>query len=93
MSSLTADQVALQLQDLEGWTLDGNSLIKTFEFVDFASAMAFMMRIAFYCQELEHYPQWQNCYNLLTIRLGDINQTAVQSRDVQLARRIQNQFG
>lgn len=44
MSSLTADQVALQLQDLEGWTLDGNSLVRTFEFADFASAIAFVTR-------------------------------------------------
>lgn len=92
MSSLTADQVALQLQDLEGWTLDGNSLVRTFEFADFASAIAFVTRIAFYCQEFEHYPHWQNYYNILTIRLGDPSQAAVQSRDVQLAKRIQAQF-
>ncbi|MDO4700522.1 MAG: 4a-hydroxytetrahydrobiopterin dehydratase [Moraxella sp.] len=89
MSSLTADQVALQLQDLDGWTLDNHSLVKTFEFADFASVIAFMTHVAFYCQELEHYPQWQNYYNILTVRLGDANQPAVQSRDVQLAKRIQ----
>lgn len=92
MSSLTADQVALQLQDLEGWALDGNSLVKTFEFADFASVIAFMTHAAFYCQELEHYPHWQNYYNILTIRLGDADQAAVQSRDVQLAKRIQTCF-
>lgn len=92
MSSLSADQVALQLQDLDGWTLEHNSLVKTFEFADFASVVAFMTHVAFYCQELEHYPDWQNYYNVLTVRLGSADQSAVQSRDVQLAKRIQACF-
>lgn len=92
MSSLTADQVALQLEDLDGWTLDNNSLVKTFEFADFESAIAFMVHSAFYCKEFEHYPEWQNYYNVLTVRLGSADQSAVQSRDVQLAKRLQACF-
>lgn len=92
MSSLTTDQVALQLDSLTGWQLDGNSLITTYEFADFASAVAFMTRVAFYCQELEHYPQWENYHNLLKVRIGEQTQGAVQSRDVQLAKRMQATF-
>ena len=53
MSSLTTDQVALQLERLQGWTLDGNSIIKTYEFASFADVIAFIVRVAFYCEELE----------------------------------------
>lgn len=89
MSSLTPDQVALQLEGLDGWTLDGNSLTKTFGFTDFASVMAFMTHAAFYCEELEHYPHWTNHYNILTVRIGEPEQPAVRGRDVQLAKRVQ----
>ena len=34
MSSLTSDQVALQLDALDGWNLEGNSISKTFVFTD-----------------------------------------------------------
>ncbi len=92
MSSLTPDQVALQLQDLEGWALDGQSLVKTFEFADFASAISFMTHVAFYCETLEHHPQWSNNYNLIAVRIGSVDQSAVQGRDVQLAKRMQACF-
>ena len=68
MSSLTADQVALQLDSLPGWSLDGHSLVKTYHFKSFADAISFMVRI------------------------GTADQHAVQSRDVQLAKRMQSAF-
>lgn len=89
MSSLTADQVALQLDDLKGWSLEGNSLVKTFEFADFASAMSFITRVAFYAQALDEFPTWTNQYNIVSIRIGDSDQSAVRGRDIQLARRIE----
>ncbi len=92
MSSLTPDQVALQLQDLEGWALDGQSLVKTFEFADFASAISFMTHVAFHCEALEHHPHWSNVYNMITVRIGSSDQSAVQGRDVQLAKRMQACF-
>ena len=76
MSSLTPEQVALQLESLEGWTLDGCSLNKTFE--------------GFYCAEFEHYPYWQNNYNIVSVRIGNPDDTAIEGRDIQLAKRIES---
>lgn len=90
MSSLTPDQVALQLDTLPEWQKDGNSLIKTYTFDDFSTAIGFMVRGAFFAQTLEHYPVWQNEYNIVSVRIGDPNQSAVQSRDVQLAKRLES---
>lgn len=92
MSSLTPDQVALQLDSLPDWQLDDNSLIKTFEFADFGSAMAFMTQVAFYCVELEHYPTWENHLNIISVRIGERGQFDVAGRDVQLAKRMQACF-
>ncbi|MFB6348350.1 4a-hydroxytetrahydrobiopterin dehydratase [Moraxella marmotae] len=89
MSSLTPNQVKLQLERLQGWTLDGNSLVKTYQFASFADAIAFMTRVAFYCQELEHYPTWENCYRTLKVRIGDADQYEVHGRDIQLAKRME----
>lgn len=89
MSSLTADQVALQLDHLPHWTADGNSLVRTYQFTDFASVIGFMTHVAFYAQELEHYPIWQNHYNILSVQIGDKAQNEMHSRDVQLAKRME----
>lgn len=92
MSRLTADQVALQLQELKGWTLDANSLVKTFEFTDFASVVSFITHIAFYCEKLEHHPRLEVIYNVLTVQIGDTQQADIHSRDIQLAKRIESCF-
>lgn len=89
MSSLTADQVKLQLERLSGWTLDGNSIVKTYEFASFADVIAFMTRVAFYCEELEHHPLWENYYTVLKVRIGDPQQHEVRGRDIQLAKRME----
>lgn len=89
MSSLTFDQVALQLEALDGWTLDGNSIVKTYQFNSFGDVIAFMTRVAFYCEELEHHPTWENYYTILKVRIGDPNQFEVHGRDIQLAKRME----
>lgn len=90
MSSLTPDQVALQLEGLPNWSLDGKSLVKTYTFADFASAMSFMLRASYFAQSLEHYPVWSQDYNVVNVRIGDPSQHAVHSRDVQLAKRMES---
>ncbi|MDO4449567.1 MAG: 4a-hydroxytetrahydrobiopterin dehydratase [Moraxella sp.] len=93
MSTLTSDQVALQLENfLPDWQLDGNRLVKTFEFGDFASAVAFITRLAFYCQELEHYPRLTQYYTAVSVTIGEVDDPEIYGRDVQLAKRIQACF-
>lgn len=89
MSSLTTDQVALQLERLQGWTLEGKSIVKVYEFDSFADVIAFTTRVAFYCEELEHYPVWKNYYTTLEVRIGEPEQHEVQGRDIQLAKRME----
>lgn len=93
MSSLTPDQVALQLDALQGWQQDGNTIIKTYQFPDFAAAIGFMVQASFHAQALEHYPTWQNYYNEIVVRIGDTNQGELHSRDIQLAKRLESVFG
>lgn len=89
MSSLTSDQVKLQLEQLQGWALDGNSIVKTYEFASFGDVIAFMTRVAFYCEELEHYPAWENYYTTLKVRIGALDQFELHGRDIQLAKRME----
>lgn len=89
MSHLTDEQVDLQLQDLEGWQRDGQSIVKTFEFEDFVEAFSFMTQVAFHAQALDHHPDWQNIYNQVTVRLSTIDVNGITSLDIRLAKRMQ----
>ncbi len=52
------------------WSNQNNQLEKTFQFKDFKSAFAFMTRVAFEAEKMNHHPEWTNVYNKVTIRLS-----------------------
>jgi len=51
------------------WSEEHNRLKKTFIFKNFTEAFAFMTRVAFIAEKMEHHPEWTNVYNKVTIVL------------------------
>ncbi|MCB1285221.1 MAG: 4a-hydroxytetrahydrobiopterin dehydratase [Microthrixaceae bacterium] len=77
----------------DGWQRDSGALVRRFEFVDFASAFAFMTVVAALAEELDHHPDWCNSYNVVTIELRSHDVGAITERDVRLAARINGLLG
>ncbi|MEM9746239.1 MAG: 4a-hydroxytetrahydrobiopterin dehydratase [Actinomycetota bacterium] len=71
------------------WDDDGDRLQKTFTFRDFREAFAFMTRVAFVAEDLNHHPEWSNVYSRVTITLTthDAGNT-VTDLDREMASRI-----
>ena len=75
------------------WKEENNYLQKSFKFKDFVHAFAFMTRIAFIAEKMDHHPDWNNVYNTVSIKLnthdaGDI----VTEKDKKLANAIDKVF-
>ena len=71
------------------WEEKDNQLQKTFEFKDFVHAFAFMTRVAFAAEKMNHHPNWTNVWKKVMISLsthdaGDI----VTEKDHKLAKAI-----
>ena len=49
----------------QGWTLVENrdAITKEFIFSNFNEAFGFMTRVALLADNMEHHPEWFNCYN------------------------------
>ena len=90
MSHLTDAQVELQLQDLKGWTKEGDAIVKTYVFNDFVEAISFMVQASFRAQELEHHPEWTNIYNEVHVRLTTHDLNGISSNDIRLAKRMEH---
>ncbi len=51
------------------WTESEGALHRDFEFRSFREAFAFMTRVAFIAEDLDHHPEWSNVYNRVSIKL------------------------
>jgi 4a-hydroxytetrahydrobiopterin dehydratase len=53
---ISPDEAHRRVQDLPGWTVDGEAITKQFTFDGFASAVAFVVRLAFDAEAADHHP-------------------------------------
>lgn len=85
---LTTEAIDEGLLALPGWKLQGDSLIRDFQFRDFVSAFGFMTQVALLAESQNHHPEWQNVYNRVGIQLSTHEAGGVTERDLQLASAI-----
>ncbi len=52
------------------WKEENNTLSCSFEFSNFVEAFAFMTKVAFIAEKMNHHPDWSNVYNKVSIRLS-----------------------
>lgn len=74
----------------QGWsmTAGGKAIERHVEFKDFAGAFGFMSAVALAAERMNHHPDWSNSYNRVDIRLSSHDAGGLTSRDVKLARKI-----
>ena len=85
---LAPDAIAAALRDLPGWELREGSLHRDVELADFRAAFAFMTRVAFEAEDLNHHPAWSNVWNRVSIDLSTHDSGGITGLDLELARRI-----
>ena len=88
---LTEEQIDEALQEFDGWRFEDDQLKKTFELKDFRAAVSFIVRMAFYAEEMNHHPDVHNVYNTVDIALTTHDAgNKVTEKDVRLARAIED---
>lgn len=87
---LTQPQIEEALTALPGWRYEGDALKKTFRFANFREAVSFIVRLAFYAEELNHHPDLHNVYNTIDVVLTTHDAgNKVTDMDVQLAQAVE----
>lgn len=69
------------------WRLadEDKAIARTIRFPDFASAFAFMARIAIAAERMDHHPDWSNSHRRVDVRLTTHSAGGVTARDLALA--------
>jgi 4a-hydroxytetrahydrobiopterin dehydratase len=75
------------------WKEENNQLKRNFQFSNFIEAFAFMTRVAFIAEKMNHHPNWSNVYNKVDIALctHSANNT-ITDEDRKLASEIDKLF-
>ena len=76
---------------LPHWTLaDGrDAIVRSLDFKDFSEAFAFMTRVALLAEQMQHHPEWFNCYRHVDITLATHDAGGLTQKDVDLAKAIE----
>lgn len=86
---LSHDDIQKALSDMEGWVFEEDTITKAFACSDFQEAVAFIVRIGFHAEALNHHPELFNVYNSVDITLTTHDaDDQVTELDLELARRI-----
>ena len=86
---LTPEAIEAALRELPGWELREGKLQRALVFPDFATAFAFMTRVALEAEKLDHHPDWSNAWNRVAISLWTHDAGGITQRDLALARKIE----
>ncbi|UPT65822.1 MAG: 4a-hydroxytetrahydrobiopterin dehydratase [Sphingobacteriales bacterium JAD_PAG50586_3] len=77
-----------EFEKLKGWKLNDDSIEKKLKFKDFTSTIAFMVKVAFEAEKINHHPEWSNSYNKLHIKLTTHDKGGLTQLDFKLAAAI-----
>lgn len=87
---LTTQQIEEALSTLPGWRYEEDALKKTFQCANFRAAISFIVRLAFYAEELNHHPDLHNVYDTIDVALTTHDAgNKVTELDVKLAQAIE----
>ena len=85
---LTGSERDNALRALPDWCYaaeKGGRISRTFKFVDFESAFAFMTAMARFSESMDHHPEWCNVYNRVDIDLTTHDAGGVTKKDIAWA--------
>ena len=88
MSVLPDHEIDAALTGLTGWKRSNKTIQKTFEFPDFLTAMKFVNTVAEKAEAANHHPDIDVRYNKVTMGLTSHDSGGVTSRDIKMAKEI-----
>ena len=90
MNPLSEQEIKQELENLDDWSFEDDTITKDFSFPDFKEAMSFMVRVGFEAEALVHHPDWTNVYNSVSITLSTHDAgDKVTEKDIKLAKAIE----
>jgi 4a-hydroxytetrahydrobiopterin dehydratase len=89
MPALPDDQVTQGLAALDGWSREGDEIVKTYELPSFPDAIAFVNRVADLAEAADHHPDLDIRYRKVRVALSTHSEGGITDKDFTLAGQIE----
>ncbi len=87
---LDAQKAANLLNDLPGWSLEGDAITKTYQFDNYHQAVAFVNATAWVSHRQDHHPDLEVGYNKVTVRYSTHSVGGVSINDFICAAKLES---
>lgn len=75
-----------EAEQLEGWTLEDEKLIKKFKFETFPEGIDFVNKLAEYAEDVQHHPGIRINYSTITVVWTTFSTHELKERDIEGAK-------
>jgi 4a-hydroxytetrahydrobiopterin dehydratase len=83
------DHIRKKLHQLGGWRLDGEQIVKTFQFDRYLDGIRFVRAVAEAAETLNHHPDFHVGYRKVTVTCTTHDASRVTDKDLRLAEEIE----
>ena len=88
MATLSDSEIEQALAGLEGWSREGDEIVREFVLDDFVGAMGLITQVGILAERANHHPTLTNTWNRVLIALSSHDAGGITDRDVKLAAEI-----
>jgi 4a-hydroxytetrahydrobiopterin dehydratase len=88
MALLSESEVSERLDDLDGWSREGEQIVRSFDRGDFVGSVAFVQTIVAPAEEMNHHPDLEISWATVTVRITNHAEGGLTAADFELAARI-----
>lgn len=85
---LTDEEITRQLEELHGWSRDGDSIRSTYEATSFADGIEFVRLVAADAEQMNHHPDIKISWTTVQWELSTHSEGGITQLDIELAHRI-----
>ncbi len=92
-TKLSDAEIDEALAGLEGWSRDGDEIVRELQLADFVAAMGLITQIGILAERMNHHPTLTNTYNRVRIALSTHDVGGISDFDMRLAAEINERAG
>jgi 4a-hydroxytetrahydrobiopterin dehydratase len=81
MTRIPAEEARVRVQSLPGWALAGDAITRQFTFSGFPEAVAFIVRLGFAAEAVDHHPDLLVNYKRVTVTYSTHSEGGLTTKD------------